>query len=177
MKAPNKQCTLDGLPIELKIAILSEIDHYTTLFQLIRASPAYYAAFKAAQREIMTSVALKERQDVLAPVWLAEIKLYGERDCGPRLSRARAAIEKARKQRREGRKIVLEVEQCEALLAIADYVPWPNLKIPSQRWPCLIAYCERHGFDMVDYSPVWFSIDKELADKRFREWMEELRLI
>ncbi|PLB53207.1 hypothetical protein P170DRAFT_423975 [Aspergillus steynii IBT 23096] len=52
--------TLDGLPVELKIIILSQIDDRDTLRCLVHASPAYHQAYLTARHQLLRS--LVERQ-------------------------------------------------------------------------------------------------------------------
>ena len=155
MNAPKMQCTLDALPVELKIMILSQIDKRKTLFKMIIASPAYYDAFKAAQREIMTSVWLQERQDVLDPAYSKEMRVHGRYFRTKKLLKFQTAIEMVRKKRREGSQILLDVEQCLALLAIPDYLPvrW------DEDFSDLEAYCQRRRTIPQQYLHVYFATD------------------
>lgn len=53
---PDRNASLDGLPVELKWAVLQEIPDLPTLQSLIRASPAYYYAYNGQLQPILSAV-------------------------------------------------------------------------------------------------------------------------
>ena len=54
---------MEAIPAEVRLAILHAIPDIPTLFNLIRASPTYYATFALAREEILSSVILHELED------------------------------------------------------------------------------------------------------------------
>lgn len=168
VKAPKPQCALERLPVELKILILSQLEDVRTLYKMVRTSPAYHAAYLAARREILTRVTLRHlistrNMDILDRAPVVELAVHRNYFISDYLSELIAIIKDARRQHKNGRRIILEVEQCTTLRKLRDYVPWKIV----QRHGTTVAECDELGIYERSkdhtYRPVYFKDENEYS--------------
>ena len=146
MAARKDECAIEGLAQELKVMILSHLDRTSTLYDLVCASPAYHAAYLTVRREILTTVTLRERSwaleiDFFELAPLIEVQICSRYDVDESASEVRAVLVELRKQHKQGRGIILEVEQCITLYKIRNYIPWVIRGVPGD----VVARCDAIG--------------------------------
>ncbi|KAL8815727.1 MAG: hypothetical protein Q9191_008431, partial [Dirinaria sp. TL-2023a] len=75
--SPKPTASIDAIPVELRLLILHEIADISTLYNLIRASPIYYATVANTREEVLTPLIVHELEKVLTPIVLREFESRG----------------------------------------------------------------------------------------------------
>lgn len=132
---PNNLPSLELLPVELKIQILTYIPDTRSLQSLIHASPAFHSSYLKARTKIFTAVTVAELKarsvDLLNPVVICEVRVDpkdqpGE-DCKVPLQAIYDHFKFPDDHWRNSSKVPvlkLSIEQCLSLLKIREMVAW-----------------------------------------------------
>lgn len=173
------------MPAEIKLTVLRSITDYKALCALIHASPSFHGTYLLARNEILTNATLRElearRIHVLTPVDFAEVLVRGGKELDFNLQ---PAIEKIYNQVATKSRISLNVDECIALLSLADlkgFQARPNI---PQLSPRMAANSNARFFKCIthldDYlyrlPPGWRSYTLLEFGKQSnvtREWMEQ----
>ena len=127
--------SLELLPVELQIQILTNVPDTHSLQSLIHASPAFHSSYLKARDEIFTAVTVAELKarsvDLLNPVVLCEVRMDRKDlpavECRAPLRAIYNHFKLLNDHWRDSSTVPvlkLSIEQCLSLLKIRELVPW-----------------------------------------------------
>lgn len=153
----TKECQLESMPAELKIALLQQMPDIDTLSTLNHASPVFHAVYLANREDILTKTTLRELStknqplnidELLKPASLCHfVTRNGELD--PNLE---FAIRACQAQANKTTDIKLTVDSCIALRTLCFYYGWvlarPLESEPDQH----LVICRKSGITYEEWS-------------------------